>query len=128
MCNCTRGVRCFASPRNDGERTPADSLEIEKIFRNETSRALATLINSSAISIWRNALQDAFAVALERWYAGDMPDNLRAWLINVGRNKGDQRPALDRISWQAAAVVRALAQRRAARRRRTLPSTMTCCG
>ena len=67
--------------------------EIEKIFRDEASRALATLIRLVGdFDLAEDALQDAFAVALERWYAGDMPDNPRAWLVNVGRNK-----AIDRV-------------------------------
>jgi RNA polymerase sigma-70 factor (ECF subfamily) len=37
-------------------------------------------------------LQDAFAIALERWPAADPPSNPRAWLVNVGRNK-----AIDRV-------------------------------
>ena len=41
-------------------------------------------------------MQDAFAVALERWPASDPPSNPRAWLVNVGRNK-----AIDRVRRQA---------------------------
>src|SRR6478736_571539 len=71
--------------------------EIEKIFRDEASRALATLIRLVGdFDLAEDALQDAFAVALERWSAGEVPDNPRAWLVNVGRNK-----AIDRIRRQA---------------------------
>ena len=42
-------------------------------------------------------MQDAFAVALERWPAADPPSNPRAWLVNVGRNK-----AIDRVRRQIA--------------------------
>src|SRR5580698_10505737 len=67
--------------------------EIEKIFRNEAGRALATLIRLVGdFDLAEDALQDAFATALERWPAADPPSNPRAWLVNVGRNK-----ALDRI-------------------------------
>ena len=67
--------------------------QIEKIFRDEASRALATLIRLVGdFDLAEDALQDAFAVALERWYAGDLPANPRAWLVNVGRNK-----AIDRV-------------------------------
>src|SRR5439155_11466488 len=44
-----------------------------------------------------DALQDAFAVALERWSVCEVPGNPRAWLVNVGRNK-----AIDRIRRQLA--------------------------
>jgi RNA polymerase sigma-70 factor (ECF subfamily) len=67
--------------------------EIEKIFRDEAGRALATLIRLVGdFDLAEDALQDAFAVALERWPAVDPPSNPRAWLVNVGRNK-----AIDRV-------------------------------
>lgn len=68
-------------------------IEIEKIFRNEAGRALATLIRLVGdFDLAEDALQDAFAVALQRWPAADPPANPRAWLVNVGRNK-----AIDRV-------------------------------
>jgi RNA polymerase sigma-70 factor, ECF subfamily len=71
--------------------------EIEKIFRDEAGRALATLIRLVGdFDLAQDALQDAFAVALERWPASDLPTNPRAWLVNVGRNK-----AIDRVRRQA---------------------------
>src|SRR5256886_11329542 len=72
--------------------------EIEKIFRDEAGRALATLIRLvDDFDLAEDALQDAFAVALERWPAADAPSNPRAWLVNVGRNK-----AIDRLRRQIA--------------------------
>src|SRR4030081_312400 len=70
--------------------------EIEKIFRAEAGRALATLIRLVGdFDLAEDALQDAFAMALQRWPAADPPSNPRAWLVNVGRNK-----AIDRIRRQ----------------------------
>src|SRR6202051_1318779 len=67
--------------------------EIEKIFRDEAGRALATLIRLVGdFDLAEDALQDAVATALERWPAAEVPSNPRAWLVNVGRNK-----AIDRI-------------------------------
>ena len=67
--------------------------EVEKIFRDEAGRALATLIRLVGdFDLAEDALQDAFAAALERWPVSDPPSNPRAWLVNVGRNK-----AIDRI-------------------------------
>jgi RNA polymerase sigma-70 factor (ECF subfamily) len=72
--------------------------EIDKIFRDEAGRALATLIRLVGdFDLAEDALQDAFAVALERWPAADLPSNPRAWLVNVGRNK-----AIDRVRRQIA--------------------------
>jgi len=67
--------------------------EIEKIFRDEAGRALATLIRLVGdFDLAEDSLQDAFAAALEHWRAEEPPANPRAWLINVGRNK-----AIDRV-------------------------------
>jgi RNA polymerase sigma-70 factor (ECF subfamily) len=75
--------------------TPTD---IETIFRNEAGRALATLIRLVGdFDLAEDALQEAFAVALEKWPAGEQRANPRAWLVNVGRNK-----AIDRIRRQIA--------------------------
>jgi RNA polymerase sigma-70 factor (ECF subfamily) len=73
-------------------------VEVEKIFRDEAGRALATLIRLVGdFDLAEDALQDAFAVALERWSADGLPINPRAWLVNVGRNK-----AIDRVRRKAA--------------------------
>lgn len=73
-------------------------VEIEKIFRNEAGRALATLIRLvGSFDLAEDVLQEAFATALERWAEDGVPSNPRAWLIGVGRNK-----AIDRVRRQAA--------------------------
>src|SRR5258708_36178161 len=75
--------------------TPA---EIEKTFRDEAGRAVGSLVGLvGVLDLAEDALQDAFAVALERWPAADPPSNPRAWLVNVGRNK-----AIDRLRRQIA--------------------------
>jgi RNA polymerase sigma-70 factor (ECF subfamily) len=72
--------------------------EIEKIFRDEAGRALATLIRLVGdFDLAEDVLQEAFAAALERWPRSEPPANPRAWLVNVGRNK-----AIDRIRRQIA--------------------------
>src|SRR6201993_3158691 len=72
--------------------------QIDKIFRDEAGRALATLIRLVGdFDLAEDALQEAFAVALERWPREAPPANPRAWLVNVGRNK-----AIDRVRRQIA--------------------------
>src|SRR2546423_10953856 len=72
--------------------------EIEKIFRDEASRTLATLIRLVGdFDLAEDALQDAFRGALDSWPASAPPSNPGAWLVNVGRNK-----AIDRIRRQIA--------------------------
>lgn len=73
------------------------AIDIDKIFRGEAGRALATLIRLVGdFDLAEDALQDAFAVALERWSACEVPDNPRAWLVNVAKHK-----AIDRVRRQA---------------------------
>src|SRR5580704_3507627 len=73
-----------------------NSAEIEKIFRDETGRALATLIRLVGdFDLAEDALQEAFAAALERWPSTEVPAKPLAWLVNVARNK-----AIDRIRRQ----------------------------
>lgn len=75
---------------------------IESIFRDETGRALATLIRLVGdFDLAEDALQEAFVAALDRWAAGGIPANPRAWLIHVARNK-----AIDRIRRQGALQMR----------------------
>ncbi len=80
--------------------------EIEKIFRDEAGRALATLIRLVGdFDLAEDVLQEAFAVALERWPAMQPPANPRAWLVNVGRNKAiDRVRRADQFSRQATAI------------------------
>jgi RNA polymerase sigma-70 factor, ECF subfamily len=72
--------------------------EVETIFRDEAGRALATLIRLLGdFDLAEDALQDAFAAALERWDDEQPPKNPCAWLVSVGRNK-----AIDRVRRQIA--------------------------
>ena len=72
--------------------------EIEKIFRDEAGRALATLIRLVGdFDLAEDALQEAFAVALERWPNEAPPANPRAWLVTIARHK-----AIDRVRRQIA--------------------------
>ncbi|HEX4300821.1 MAG TPA: DUF6596 domain-containing protein [Gammaproteobacteria bacterium] len=67
--------------------------EIEAIYRREAGRVLATLIRLLGdFELAQEARQEAFTVALDRWPTAGVPDNPRAWLVEVGRNK-----ALDQL-------------------------------
>ena len=66
---------------------------IERIFREEHGRVLATLIGVLGdFDLAEDALQDAVATALERWPREGTPANPAAWLVAVARNR-----AIDRI-------------------------------
>jgi RNA polymerase sigma-70 factor (ECF subfamily) len=67
--------------------------DVERVFRHEAGRVLATLIRLVGdFELAEEALQEAFAAAVEQWPAMAMPANPRAWLVNVGRHK-----AIDRL-------------------------------
>jgi len=61
---------------------------IEELFRLESRRVLATLIRLLGdFDLAEEALQEAFAAAVERWPEEGMPANPRAWLVSTGRFK-----------------------------------------
>jgi len=61
---------------------------IEDIYRAESRRVLATLIRLLGdFGLAEEALQHAFAAAIEQWPRDGMPDNPRMWLVSAGRFK-----------------------------------------
>ena len=61
---------------------------IDAIFRSESRRVHATLIRLLGdFDLAEEALQDAFAAAVERWPKEGVPANPRAWLVSTGRFK-----------------------------------------
>jgi RNA polymerase sigma-70 factor (ECF subfamily) len=61
---------------------------LETVFHTESRRVLATLIRLLGdFDLAEEALQDAFAAAVERWPKDGMPANPRAWLVSTGRFK-----------------------------------------
>jgi RNA polymerase sigma-70 factor, ECF subfamily len=70
---------------------------VDKVFRREAGRVLATLIRLLGdFDLAEEARQEAFAAAVEQWPIRGVPANPRAWLINTGRYK-----AIDRIRREA---------------------------
>jgi RNA polymerase sigma-70 factor, ECF subfamily len=68
-------------------------VDIAAIFRAESGRSVATLVRLfGSIDIAEEAVQDAFAVALERWPATGLPPNPGAWITTTARNR-----AIDRL-------------------------------
>ena len=60
---------------------------IADIYRTESRRILATLIRllGENFDLAEEALQDAFAAALEQWPRDGVPKNPRSWLVSAGR-------------------------------------------
>lgn len=66
---------------------------IEQVFREEHGRVLATLVGVLGdFDLAEDALQDAVAIAVERWPRDGLPSNPAAWLVATARNR-----AIDRI-------------------------------
>ena len=81
-------------------RQPADTAsasEIDALFRRESGRVLAGLIGKLGdFDLAEEAVQDAFAVALERWPKDGIPAHPGAWITTTARNR-----AIDRLRYVA---------------------------
>ncbi len=75
---------------SDSARLDAD--RVGRIFREESGRAVAALIGIFGdIEVAEDAVQDAFATALEVWTSRGLPPNPYAWIVTTGRNRGIDR-------------------------------------
>ncbi len=62
--------------------------QVDAIYRAESRRVFATLIRLLGdFDLAEEAVQTAFAAALEQWPREGMPTNPRAWLVSTGRFK-----------------------------------------
>ncbi|HEY2398372.1 MAG TPA: sigma-70 family RNA polymerase sigma factor [Solirubrobacteraceae bacterium] len=76
-----------------GADGPDASALIARLFREEWGRVLATLIGFLGdFDLAEDAVQEAFAIAAERWPGEGSPASPRAWLIATARNR-----AIDRL-------------------------------
>ena len=67
--------------------------DLERVFRDEWGRVLATLIRHFGdIDLAEEAVQDAFLVAVQRWPVTGVPANPGGWIVTTARNR-----ALDRV-------------------------------
>jgi RNA polymerase sigma-70 factor (ECF subfamily) len=68
-------------------------MDFEKLHREESGRILATLIGLLGdFDLAEEMLQEAYAIALQKWPTAGTPANPRAWLISTARHK-----AIDRL-------------------------------
>ena len=68
-------------------------MDLEKLHREESGRILATLIRLLGdFDLAEEMLQEAYAIALQKWPVEGTPANPRAWLISTARHK-----AIDRL-------------------------------
>src|SRR6266545_5896543 len=87
-----RSARC-GQRDHDFENGMTTESQIEKTFREEHGRVLATLISQLGdFMLAEDALQDALVNALERWKVDGVPRNPGAWLTTIAK-----RRAVDRL-------------------------------
>jgi RNA polymerase sigma-70 factor (ECF subfamily) len=68
-------------------------VDVERVFREEYGRAVAVLVRIFGdIDVAEEAVQDAFAVAVDRWPATGLPPSPAGWIITTARNR-----AIDRL-------------------------------
>jgi RNA polymerase sigma-70 factor, ECF subfamily len=61
---------------------------LERTFRESAGRAVATLARVFGdIALAEDAVQEAFAVATERWPTDGLPPNPGGWIVTTARNK-----------------------------------------
>ncbi|MGH2546339.1 MAG: RNA polymerase sigma factor [Actinomycetota bacterium] len=76
----------------------SDASEIERIFRQESGRAVASLVRFFGdIDIAEEAVQEAFVVAVQRWPSTAPPPSPAGWIITTARNR-----AIDRLRREAS--------------------------
>jgi RNA polymerase sigma-70 factor, ECF subfamily len=67
--------------------------EVEQVFRQEGGRAVATLVRLFGdIDVAEEAVQEAFATAVQTWPTAGVPPSPTGWIITTARNR-----AIDRL-------------------------------
>jgi RNA polymerase sigma-70 factor (ECF subfamily) len=78
---------------DSGSTDPGSTAAVEQVFREESGRAVATLIRVLGdFDLAEESVQDAFLIALERWPQSGVPPNPGAWIMATARNR-----AIDRL-------------------------------
>jgi RNA polymerase sigma-70 factor, ECF subfamily len=80
--------------------------DVEQVFREEWSNAVGILTRAMGdLELAEDAVQDAFAVALERWPRDGQPRNPGAWIVTTARNRAIDRIRRDRVFQQKLEVL-----------------------
>ena len=71
--------------------------ELDRVFRDQWGRVLAALYGYLGdFDLAEEAVQEAFAIAAERWARDGIPANPGAWLVTTARNRSINRIRRDR--------------------------------
>jgi RNA polymerase sigma-70 factor (ECF subfamily) len=92
--------RLATHPRktNSARRPAVSEAEVARVFREKHGRTVAVLVRSFGdIDIAEDAVQDAFAAAVDRWSSAGVPPSPAGWIITTARNR-----AIDRLRREAS--------------------------
>jgi RNA polymerase sigma-70 factor, ECF subfamily len=79
---------------------------VEQVFREEWGRAVAILTRVVGdLELAEDAVQDAFATALERWPREGVPRTPGAWIVTTARNRAIDKLRRDRVFRQKAELL-----------------------
>jgi RNA polymerase sigma-70 factor (ECF subfamily) len=107
--------------------------DLERVFREEWGRVLATLIGVLGdFELAEDALQDAVATAVERWPAEGMPERPAAWLLATARNRAIDRIRRERVLAGKTELLQRLTELETRSEEETVPDErlsliFTCC-
>ena len=66
--------------------------EIDRVFREQHGRAVAVLVRLLGdVDLAEEAVQEAWAVAVEQWPAGGVPPSPAGWIITTARHRAIDR-------------------------------------
>ncbi len=76
--------------------------DVERVFRAQYARAVAVLVRAFGdIDLAEEAVQEAFAIALQRWPTAGLPPSPAGWIIATAKNR-----AIDRLRREATRAQR----------------------
>jgi RNA polymerase sigma-70 factor, ECF subfamily len=84
---------------------------VDRVFREEWGRAVSILIGVLGdFDLAEDAVQDAFATALERWPGDGTPTNPGAWIVTTAKNRAIDRIRRDRTLARKTELLQRLAE------------------
>ena len=80
--------------------------DVERVFREEWGHAVAILTRVLGdLELAEDAVQDAFATALERWPRDGVPRAPGAWIVTTARNRAIDRIRREKVFRQKAELI-----------------------
>ncbi len=97
------------SPDGSGAPSPITAA-VEAVVREHSARITATLIGSCGgdFQLAEDALQDALAIALERWPHEGVPTSPTAWIITTARRRAIDRLRRDQVLHRKKKILQGL--------------------